>query len=175
MTLYDEKRQNSASFRALTGLNIDEFDVLLLFFADAWETRMEETTITGIYRWNRRYTSYRHSPLPTAADKLFFILVYVKQAPTQEVHGALFGLSQSNANKWIHALYPALYHALDVQGLIPAKNADEFRTLLQQRTDDPLFLSTTEQNDPFNDHPIPMNNLCSIVENVNVIPLKILL
>ncbi len=113
---------------------------------------MEETTITGHFRWNRRHTTYRQSPLPTAADKLFFILVYLKQAPTQEVHGTMFGLSQSNTNKWIHAIYPALYRALVAQNLIPARTADALRELLQNRNDDTLFLSMMPLNVPSNDH-----------------------
>jgi len=167
MTLYTEKREKPASFRALTGLNVEEFDIFLPFFDAAWTTRMEETTITGAYRWNRPHVSYRHSPLPTSADKLFFILVYIKQAPTQEVHGALFGLSQSNANKWIHALLPTLYHALSRQGLIPASNADEFRERLNNRTDQPLFLFMMEQNVRSNDHAITMSKHSSIVANEN--------
>jgi len=167
MTLYAEKREKPPSFRALTGLNVEEFDVFLPFFDVAWTTHMEETTITGAYRWNRPHVSYRHSPLPTSADKLFFILVYIKQAPTQEVHGALFGLSQSNTNKWIHAIYPALYHALAVQGLIPATNADEFRDLLKNRTNEPLFLSMMELSAPFSDLSMPMSKHSSIVANEN--------
>lgn len=170
MTLYDQKRQQPASFRSLTGLAVEEFDVFLPFFADAWDQAMEERTITGAYRWSRRHTSYRHSPLPSAADKLFFILVYLRQAPTQELHGALFGLSQSNTNKWIHALYPVMYHALAAQSLIPAHTADELRLLLQHDDRSSLFLSTMPPNDRFNDHPIPMNNRYSTVENVNAIP-----
>lgn len=172
MTLYDERRQKPSSFLALTGLTVDEFDMMLPYFADAWDHQMEETTITGAYRWNRRHTAYRQSPLPTAADKLFFILVYLKQAPTQEVHGTLFGLSQSNTNKWIHAMYPALYHALAAQSLLPARTADAFRDTLQQRGDEPLFLSTMRPSVPSNDPVMVTNNPYSTAESENDIPLK---
>jgi hypothetical protein len=58
------------------------------------------------------------------ADKLLFILTYVKQNPLQEIQGQLFGMSQSNANKWIHLLHPVLNQALADQDLLPARTAD---------------------------------------------------
>ncbi len=64
------------------------------------------------------------------ADKLLFILTYLKQNPIQEVQGQLFGLSQSNANKWIHLLHTVLNQALAHQDLLPACTADELATLL---------------------------------------------
>ena len=43
---------------------------------------------------SRRYSSYNTCPLPTLADKLLFMLTYLKQNPIQEVQGQLFGMSQ---------------------------------------------------------------------------------
>ena len=45
------------------------------------------------------------------ADKLLFILTYLKQNPIQELPGQLVGMSQSNANTWIHLLHPVLNQA----------------------------------------------------------------
>ncbi len=55
-------------------------------------------------------------------DKLLFILVYLKQAPTQEVQGSLFGMRQSKANMWIHLLHPVLNRALAQTGDIPKRD-----------------------------------------------------
>jgi hypothetical protein len=57
------------------------------------------------------------------ADKLLFMLTYLKQHPIQEVQGQLFGMSQANANKWIHLLHPVLNLALAHQDLLPAHTA----------------------------------------------------
>jgi Helix-turn-helix of DDE superfamily endonuclease len=78
------------------------------------------------------------------ADKLLFILTYLKQNPIQEVQGQLFGMSQANANKWIHLLHPVLNRALAHQDLLPARTADELTALLAtKRTNElptpPLF------------------------------------
>ena len=64
------------------------------------------------------------------ADKLLFILTYLKQNPIQEVQGQLFGMSQSNANKWIHLLHPVLNQALADQELLPARTADDLAAML---------------------------------------------
>jgi Helix-turn-helix of DDE superfamily endonuclease len=64
------------------------------------------------------------------ADKLLFILTYLKQHPIQEVQGQLFRMSQSNANKWIHLLQAVLHRALAQQDLLPARTADELTALL---------------------------------------------
>ena len=64
------------------------------------------------------------------ADKLLFILTYLKQNPIQELQGQLFGMSQSNANTWIHLLHPVLNQALVDQELLPARTADDWAALL---------------------------------------------
>jgi hypothetical protein len=58
-----------------------------------------------------------------------FILVYLKTYALQVVHGRLFGMGQSKANQWIHALLPALLAALRTLGDAPARSL----TALAQR------------------------------------------
>ena len=114
MPSYEEVTQRAGSLRSVTGLTATEFQALLPHFEQAFMTYMDERTIDGQPRTSRRYTTYGTCPLPTSADKLLFILTYVKQNPIQEVQGQLFGMSQSNANKWIHLLHPVVNHALAV-------------------------------------------------------------
>jgi hypothetical protein len=57
----------------------------------------------------------------------------VKQNPIQEVQGQLFGMSQSNANKWLHLLHTVLNQALAHQELLPARTAAELATLLASK------------------------------------------
>src|SRR5918996_486274 len=107
-----------------------EFQALLPHFEQAFATSMQDRTIDGQPRTSRRYSTYDTCPLPTIADKLLFILTYLKQNPIQEVQGQLFGMSQSNANKWIHLLHPVLNHALADQELLPARTADALAAML---------------------------------------------
>jgi hypothetical protein len=125
MPSYEEVTERAGSLRAMTGLTQQEFSALLPPFEQALLAYMEDHTIDGQPRTSRRYSSYDTSPLPTMADKLLFILTYLKQNPIQEVQGQLFGMSQSNANTWIHLLHPVLNRALAHQDLLPTRTADE--------------------------------------------------
>jgi Helix-turn-helix of DDE superfamily endonuclease len=108
MPSYEEVTQRSGSLRAMTGLTPQEFTALLPHFQHAFLAYMEHHTIDGQPRTSRRYSTYDQCPLPTMADKLLFILTYLKQHPIQEMQGQLFEMSQSNANKWIHLLHTVL-------------------------------------------------------------------
>jgi hypothetical protein len=130
MPSYEEVVQRAGSLRAMTGLTQQEFTALLPHFEHAFLAYMADRTIDGQPRTSRRYSTYETSPLPTMADKLLFILTYVKQHPIQEVQGQLFGMSQAHANQWIHLLHPVLNQALAHQELLPARTADELATLL---------------------------------------------
>jgi hypothetical protein len=121
-----------------------EFMALLLHFEQEFVVSMQDRTIDGQPRTSRRYSTYESCPLPTMADKLLFILTYVKQNPTQEMQGQLFGMSQSNANKWIHLLHPVLNQPLADQALLPARTADDLAALLATQSTEgsstsPLF------------------------------------
>lgn len=123
MLRYEQIAQNETKLLALTGLTRREFEELVPVFQASFATVLREQTLEGLERIGRAYTSYRNSPLPASEDKLLFILVYLKQAPTQTLHGQLFGLSQSNANKWIHLLHRVLNHALATENCLPARTA----------------------------------------------------
>jgi hypothetical protein len=114
----------------MTGLTAAECMALLPHVEQALVVYLQDCTIDGQPRTSRRYHSYDNCPLPTIADKLLFILTYLKQNPIQEVQGQLFGMSQSNANKWIRLLHPVLNHALADQELLPARTADDLAAML---------------------------------------------
>src|ERR671911_185953 len=130
MPSYEDVTTRAGSLRAMTGLTDQEFQALLPAFEQALVAYMQAHTIDGQPRTVRRYSTYDTCPLPTIADKLLFILTYLKQNPIQEVQGQLFGMSQSNANKWIHVLHPVLNQALSDQELLPARTADDLAALL---------------------------------------------
>jgi hypothetical protein len=117
--------QRAGSLRAMTGLTEQEFTALLPHFEHALAAYLQDRTIDGQPRTSRRYSTDDNCPLPATADKQLFILTYVKQNPIQEVQGQLFGMSQSNANKWIHLLHAVLNQACAHHELLPARNADE--------------------------------------------------
>ena len=100
-------------------LTIDEFELLIPAFEKAFQVHMSKWCIDGKPHTERRDTTYRNCPLPTAEDRLLFILSYMKNNPLQSTHGLLFGMSQGKANGWIHVLLPVLRATLQALGVHP--------------------------------------------------------
>jgi len=84
---------------------------------------MTTKTLQNTPREARAYCAYENSPLPTMEDKLLFILVYLKQAPTHDVQGALFGMYQPEAHRWIHLLHGVVNQALAAMQALPARTS----------------------------------------------------
>lgn len=142
MLRYQDIVHNQSRVRALTSLEPDEFAALVPVFESCFLEYMREYTIDGLPRLNRRYTVYKNSPLPRIEDKLLFILVHIKQNLTQEIQGELFGMVQSDANKWLQLLRPLLYQALEKSGTIPARLATLMAEKERSCEDDaPLFIT----------------------------------
>ena len=123
MTDYSSLSAKPKQFHALTGYTVAEFDALLPTFTERFEAQMQVSTLAGKPR-QRPYVSYDNSPLPTSADKLLFILMYLRKATTQDIFGEVFGMPQPVANQWIHRLHACLNQALTVLGANPARTAD---------------------------------------------------
>src|SRR5918911_3271227 len=144
---YHDVAKSETSLLALTSLTPTEFCALVPAFEACFLTAMQANTIDGLPRANRRYVAYKNSPLPTIEDKLLFILVHMKQNPTQEVQGRLFGMSQSVANKWLQLLRPVLHQALQHESALPARTATIECDPDKIVADDPPFFTTMGAND----------------------------
>ncbi len=152
MLRYQEVTGNTARLRALTSLEPAEFTSLVPVFETCFLERMRAYTIDGLPRLNRRYTPYKNSPLPAIEDKLLFILVHMKQNLTQEVQGQLFGMIQSDANKWLQLLRPVLLRALEQLDVVPARLATLVAAPATPRAaDDAPFFIMMVPNVPSND------------------------
>jgi len=123
MLRYQDVAQSPSRLRALTSLEPDECVVIVSIFNACCLARMRDYTIDGLPRLNRRSTPYKNAPLPTTEDKLLFMLVHIKQDLTQEVHGQLFGMIQSDANTWLQLLRPVLLQSLEQLGVVPTRLA----------------------------------------------------
>ena len=86
----------------MTSLTVDEFRALVPPFEEAFLGSMADWTLHGRRRLARRSTTDKNGPRPSAADRLLFMLVYLKQNPTPLRHGHVFGLRPSKATQWIH-------------------------------------------------------------------------
>ena len=119
---FAELQSRPIEFLDFTSLTLDEFQQLLPSFEAAFHARMAAWRMDGKPRTARRFTVYQNCPLPTPEDRLLFILVYLKTYALQVVQGRLFGMGQSKANQWIHALLPVLLAALRTLGDAPARS-----------------------------------------------------
>src|SRR5439155_18234373 len=73
----------------------------------------------------------RKAVLLTCEDKLFFILFYLRHYPTQEVLGFWFGISQGQANHWIHRLIPIVKKALGDEPELPGRTPEDSKEFMQ--------------------------------------------
>jgi Helix-turn-helix of DDE superfamily endonuclease len=124
MLRYRDLPAHTTEVLDLTSLTVDEFAALVPPFEAAFLSYMAEWTLHGRRRQSRRYTTYKNCPLPTPEDRLLFILVYLKQNPTQLLHGRVFGMRQSKATQWIHVLLPVLRNTLRALGDAPCRRVE---------------------------------------------------
>ncbi len=126
---FADLQSRPTEFLDFTSLTLDEFQQLVPPFEAAFHAHMATWRLDGKPRTARQFAVYKSCPLPTPADRLFFLLTYLKTYALQVVQGRLFGMGQSKANQWIHVLLPALLAALRTLGDAPARSL----TALAQR------------------------------------------
>lgn len=135
MLTYEMLKANARKFVSLTSLTPEEFEYLLPAFEYAYQQAFPDTkTKTGQKR-ERKSGGGRKGALATIEQKLLFALVYQKSYPVQAILGELFGISQSQANEWIHTLLPILKQALDKLGYEPERDPKKFRKSEQGQKD----------------------------------------
>jgi hypothetical protein len=121
MLTYQKLKKNPVRFLAATSLTAAEFENLLPAFRAAYEKKYpREQTLAGQPR-QRRVGAGAKGRLDNFQERLLFSLVYQKTNPIQQMQGLQFGLSQAQANYWIHHLLPVLQQALDDLGHQPER------------------------------------------------------
>ena len=119
---FHEISKSPRNLLAMTGYTLDEFTGLLPSFKKSLSE--SKYTLEGKERKNQS-TDYKSSVFSDSSDKLFFILVYLKQNPTQSMQGLSFGITQSKANQWIHFLTPILNATLAKLNMLPSRDMNE--------------------------------------------------
>ena len=117
---------------AMTSLTPSEFEALLPAFEKAWEAHLAEQERQRPTPRQRKKGGGRTGRIKPIADKLLFILVYFKIYPLQVVQGQLFGLSQGQANVWIHTLTPILQAALGYKKQLPSREPVQMEAILAE-------------------------------------------
>lgn len=143
MVCYGKIKDKPRVFRSLTGLNSEEFDILLSSFDKAWNDYVKENHINKERK--RNYGGGRKPRLFTIEDKLFFILFYYKIYPLQEVISFLFEMSQGQANEWIHKLSLVLNTSLNYEKQLPEQNPKNLEEVLDEHIELEFMIDGTER------------------------------
>ena len=140
---YVELRNKPRTLQSLTGLNVKEFEYLLTSFEVAWSKFVEEKLQSG--KRQRNYGGGRKANLQRLEDKLLFILIYFRLYPTQEVQGFLFGMSQPQANEWVHRLTRILNQALREEKQLPEREPSKLENILNNCPSLEFMIDGTER------------------------------
>lgn len=121
MITYDTLKTKPKEFLAVTSLTHEEFLELLPVFARLVQEQTAQVTTEGKSR-QRQPGAGTKGKLDQIEDKLLFILAYQKGYELQTLLGLHFGLSQPQANYWIHRLLPLLQEALATLEYTPKRD-----------------------------------------------------
>jgi hypothetical protein len=106
-------------FRALTSLNQVCYQTLLPVFNRHVVAYLAVYTLKGKLRLLPSFKEAANSSLYGSVSKLEFMLLYLKENPTQSYHGCLFELSQAKVSEWFKLLLPLLASSLKEMNLLP--------------------------------------------------------
>ena len=131
MLSYNILQNKPKLLRAFTGLDEGEFIELLIAFNKAWQADKQKRAKKRTNR-QRKGGGGRKLSIKSIADRLLFILVYLKLYPIQELQAFLFGLSQSQANRLIQRTAAVLQAALGDMGYLPERDGQQLAQVLAQ-------------------------------------------
>lgn len=131
MLKYVELKEKPKDFLAVTGLRLEEFECLLPTFEKCYQLLIKPKPKATKKKKRRAAGGGRKGNLPNLSDKLLFILSYQKTAQLQTMHGLQFGMSQPQANYWIHRLLPVLQKTLAEMGMKPEREGKKVADLIE--------------------------------------------
>ncbi|MDR0560876.1 MAG: transposase family protein [Prevotellaceae bacterium] len=100
---YENWQKSPKRFTAMTGCSVEVFDKLLSYFEYAHNEYLKEYKMNGKRRNGiRSYVMYKNAVLPSIAERLAFILSYLKLNPLQEQHVDTFDIEQKQCHELVH-------------------------------------------------------------------------
>jgi hypothetical protein len=127
---YEELISNRVVFLSLTSLEPGEFIYLLRFFTPLWERYYRYHTTEGDKRKIISSKEHKSAKLQGTGQKLFFLLVYLKNNPLQTFQGATFGVSQTKVSKITQVLLGIFDETLKKMDLSPCRDGELLQSLL---------------------------------------------
>ena len=142
---YRSLERNKLQFQSQTGFSLECFQSFYPHFERQWENYNTHYTHAGKERI-RPLREYKNHVFEDTQSMLVFILFYLKTNCLQETQAAMFGMSQPQANIWIHLLKTILLKALNTAKCFPCRDFDSLQKLLQQNQD--ILLDGSERPIP---------------------------
>lgn len=143
---FDYLRRYPTVFLKMTGMRLNEFadllDDVLPRFAQAEQTRLHRT------ERRRVQGGGRHAEL-APRDQILLSIIWLRQYPTNELLGFLFGVSDSTASRVLSRVIPLLEAAGKDTMRMPdpgRKHRKELDTLLKETPDLAVIIDTFEQH-----------------------------
>lgn len=145
MNLLNDAR-DERQLKALIGLSEDQFNKILIKFADCYKKLKLQCYEDSQQFDKRKPGAGAKGTLDTMDKKLFFILFYLKTYPTFDQLGYQFGLDRSNANRQVHRLMPVLHRALEQLGVMPKRAFEDVEDFNQVFDDiEKIIIDATER------------------------------
>jgi hypothetical protein len=116
---------NNRMMKALTGLTIKEFYILLPTFENILLDEINTKTRIRVVGGGRKGTLRETEP------KLFFILFYLKTYPTQELAAFIFGVHNSQIGRWVNKYLPIVEKALGRKCCLPKRRINSIAEFVQ--------------------------------------------
>lgn len=143
---YHEIRKRTKQFESVSSLKVEEFDQLLSVFCQKWRNFYRIHTIQGKKRKAPIMNPEKDTKsLASAAEKLFFILVYLKNYNLQQMLAASFGFSQGQASRWKKVLCPLLFDTLDNLNMLPLRDGHKIAQVLANLGETKCFQDASER------------------------------
>lgn len=153
MSKYEKWLKNPSRFLSMTGYTIEDFDRLLPYFEHVHDEYLSKHEMNGKKKGGqRRFVIYQKSPLPSHAERLCFILFYLKHNPVQEVQADVFDMDQAQANAYIHGLHVVLKLTLARTQSLPARTDTGLQVALNNLEDKELLHDGSEREVPRPQH-----------------------
>lgn len=128
---YDNLKDKPKILQAFTGLTHEEYISLLATFSREWVKDVRRRA-KGKKDRKRKAGGGRKLGIESMADRLLFILFYLKTYPIQEVLAFHFDLSQSQANRLIHRTATVLHAALGALDQLPEREGERLAAVLEK-------------------------------------------
>ncbi len=143
MMTYEKVQGRESQFRSLAGMSAEEFALLHNYYEVQWKDYIARFTVSGEVR-SRPHRKRKDGKLEDTRDQLLFVLYYLKSNSLQQHHAAAYGMTQPQANGWIHLLLKLLHKTLKNLHQLPERRAAKMEQVLAKL--EHVFIDGTERD-----------------------------